>query len=44
MACSGCLRVDGEVSESFSIGVGVKQGCVMSPCLLYIFMYGCMRN
>ena len=25
------VRVDGELSESSDIGVGVRQGCVMSP-------------
>ncbi len=26
-----CVKVDGELSDSFAIGVGVKQGYVMSP-------------
>ena len=30
---SVCVRVDGEVSETFSIGVGLRQGCVMSSWL-----------
>ena len=34
----------GELSESFTIGVGLKQGCVMSPWLFNIFMDWCMRE
>ncbi len=29
-----CIKVDGELSDSFTVGVGVRQGCVMSPWLL----------
>ena len=36
--------MDGELSESFPIGVRVRQGCVMSSRLFNIFMNGCMRN
>ncbi len=25
------VKVDGELSDSFTIGMGVRQGCVMSP-------------
>lgn len=39
-----CVRVEGELSESFALGVGVRQGCVMSPWLFNIFMDGCMRE
>ena len=42
-AASACVRVDGELSENFPIGVGLKQGCVMSPWL-FIFMDGRMRK
>ena len=28
---SACVRVDGKLSESLSIGVGVRQGCVLLP-------------
>ncbi len=28
---NACVKVDGELSDSFADGVGVKQGCVMSP-------------
>ena len=41
---SACVRVDGEVSESFSVEVGVRQGCVMSPWLFNVFMDGCIRE
>ncbi len=34
----------GDFSESFSVEVGVRQGCVMSPWLFNIFMDGCMRE
>ena len=34
----GNWRVNGELSESFPIGVRVREGCVMSPCLSNIFM------
>ncbi len=39
---NACVRVDGELSDAFTVGVGVKQGCVMSPWLLNIFMDECM--
>ena len=35
---SACVRVDGELSESFPIGVGVRQEYVMLPWLFNIFM------
>ncbi len=39
-----CVKADVELSDSFAIGVGVRQGCVMSPWLFNIFMDGCMRE
>ncbi len=36
--------MDGELSDSFAIGVRVRQGCVMSLWLFNIFMDGCMRE
>ena len=39
---SVCMRVDGELSECFP--VGVRQENVMSPWLFDIFMDGCMRE
>ncbi len=38
------MRVNGELSESFSVEVGVRQGCVMSPWLFNIYMDGCIRE
>ncbi|KAK2151574.1 hypothetical protein NP493_2600g00003 [Ridgeia piscesae] len=32
------VRVGGEVSESFSVTNGVKQGCVLAPMLFSIFL------
>ncbi len=28
---NACVKVDGEHSDSFTVGAGVQQGCVMSP-------------
>ncbi|KAK3893161.1 hypothetical protein Pcinc_003002 [Petrolisthes cinctipes] len=39
-----CVRVEGDLSESFNISVGLRQGCVMSPWLFNIYMDGCMRE
>ena len=41
---SACVRVNGEMSESFGIRVGVRQGCVMSPWLFNIFMDSVIRE
>ncbi len=41
---NACVKADGELSDSFAVGVGVRQGCVMSPWLFNIFMDGCMRE
>ncbi len=41
---SASLRVNGVLSESFSVEVGVRQGCVMSPWLFNIYMDGCIRE
>ncbi len=41
---NACVKVDGELSDSFDVGVGVRQGCVMSPWLFNIFMDGCVRE
>ncbi len=41
---SAFVQVNGELSESFSVEVGVRQGCVMSPWLFSIYMDGCIRE
>ena len=41
---SACVKMDGGPSDSFVIGVEVRQGCIMSPWLFNIFMNGCMRE
>ncbi len=38
------VRVNGELSESFTVEVGVRQGCVMSLRLFNIYMDGCIRE
>ncbi len=39
-----CVRVGGEFSESFTVEVGMRQGCVMSPWWFNIFMKCKMGN
>ncbi len=41
---NACVKIDGELSDSFRVGVGVRQGCVMSPWLFNVFMDGCIRE
>ncbi len=38
------MQVNGELSESFNVEVGVRQGCVMSPWLFSVYMDGCIRE
>ena len=38
------VRIGNEVSEKFSVNVGVRQGCVMSPWLFNWYMYGVVRE
>ena len=35
-----CVLVGNEVSEWFSVNVGLRQGCVMSPWLFNVYMDG----
>ena len=39
-----CVRVGGEVSESFEVKMGLRQGCVMSPWLFNMYMDGVVRE
>ncbi len=41
---SASVRVNGELSVSFNVVVGVRQRCVMTPWLLNIYMDGCIRE
>ncbi len=41
---SASVRVNRELSESFSVEVGVRQGCLMSPCLVNIYVDCCIRE
>ncbi len=41
---SACVRISGDTSEYFEIKVGLRQGCVMSPWLFSIYIYGVMRE
>ena len=38
------VRVDGEMSEWFEVGKGVRQGCILSPYLFNIYAENIMRN
>ena len=35
-----CVRAGNDVSEWFPVNVGLRQGCVMSPWLFNVYMYG----
>ena len=39
-----CVRVCREESEWFKVGVGLRQGCVMSPWLFNLFMDAVMKE
>jgi len=41
---NACVRVNGEMSDSFRIQMGVRQGCVMSPWLFNLYMDGVIRE
>ena len=42
--CRACVRVGNNVSEWFPIYVGLRQGCVMAPWLLIVYMDGVVRE
>ena len=35
-----CVRMGNDVSEWFPVNVRLRQGCVMSPWLFNVYMYG----
>ena len=39
-----CVRVGDEMSDWFSVEVGLRQGCVMSPWLFNLYMDGVVRE
>ena len=39
-----CVRVGNDVSEWFPVNAGLRQGCVMSPCLFNVYMDGVVRQ
>ncbi len=39
---SASVRVNGELSESFNVEMGVRQGCMMSLWLFSIYKDGCI--
>ena len=41
---SACVRVRGDESEWFKTDSGVRQGCIMSPWLLNVYMDGVMKD
>ena len=41
---SACVRVGSDLSESFEVNVGLRQGCVMSPWLFNVYMDGVVRE
>ncbi|KAI8517538.1 hypothetical protein Bbelb_035550 [Branchiostoma belcheri] len=40
---SACVDFDGDLSDSFSVNCGVKQGCVLAPTLFGIFLSTLLR-
>ena len=44
VASKACVRVENAVSEWFSVRVGLRQGCVMSPWLFNLYINGVVRE
>ena len=38
------VRIDGETSEWFSVGKGVRQRCILSPYLFNVYAENIMRR
>ena len=38
------VRTGHEITDWFQIGVGVRQGCILSPCLFNLYAEYIMRN
>ena len=43
MIREAAVRVDGETSEWFNVGKGVRQGCILSPYLFNVYAENIMR-
>ena len=41
---SACVRIKGSKSEQFRIDSEVRQGCIMSPWLITVYMDGVMKE
>ena len=39
-----CVRVGNDVTRWFPVNVGLRQGCVVSPWLFNIYVYGVVRE
>jgi hypothetical protein len=39
-----CVRIEGETSEWFEVKTGVRQGCILSPCLFNIALDHILRE
>ena len=44
LSSKACVRVDGQLSESFNIKKGVRQGCPLSPNLFNLFINDIFNN
>ena len=39
-----CVLLGNDVSELFPVNVGLRHGCVMSPCFFNLYMDGVVRE